>query len=91
MLIEANNTKAREGRRNDFMTCGEEIPIKLITRGTTKQIPGVGVWGFSGIIGVYNPKLGSDQLTQIDTSIDDADPNTGGIHTATGWVFYGIP
>ena len=50
-----------------------------------------GVWGFSGIIGVYNPKLGSDQLAQIDSTVDDADPNTGGIHTAAGWVFYGIP
>jgi prepilin-type N-terminal cleavage/methylation domain-containing protein len=50
-----------------------------------------GVWGFNGIIGVYNPNFDPDQQLQIDTSIDDGDPNNGGIHTMTGWVFLGIP
>jgi len=50
-----------------------------------------GVWGFNGIIGVYNPNFDPDQLTQIDTSLDDGDPNNGGIHTTNGWVFYGVP
>ena len=50
-----------------------------------------GVWGFNGIIGVYNPTFDSDQLTQIDSVLDDGDPNSGGIHTTTGWVFYGVP
>jgi len=50
-----------------------------------------GVWGFNGIIGVYNPNFDPDQLTQIDTALDNGDPNTGGIHTTPGWVFYGVP
>ncbi|MEO6786755.1 MAG: type II secretion system protein [Chthoniobacteraceae bacterium] len=48
------------------------------------------VWGFSGLIGVYNAAFDSNQLTQIDTTMDDGDPNNGGIHTASGWVFYGV-
>ena len=50
-----------------------------------------GVWGFSGIIGVYNPNFDPDQLTHIDTTMDDGDPNTGGIHTSGTWIFYGVP
>ena len=50
-----------------------------------------GIWGFTGIIGVYNPNFAPDQLTHIDTAMDNGDPNTGGIHTFSGWVFYGVP
>ena len=48
------------------------------------------VWGFTGLIGIYNPKFDASQLTQIDTTLDDGDPNAGGIHTTSGWVFYGV-
>ena len=48
------------------------------------------VWGFTGLIGVYNPNFDPDQLTQIDTVMDDGDPNNGGVHTSGGWVFFGV-
>ena len=48
------------------------------------------VWGFTGLIAVYNPRFDPDQLTQIDTVMDDGDPNTGGVHTTGAWVFYGV-
>lgn len=48
-------------------------------------------WGFTGIIGVYNVNFDPDQVAQIDTAMDDGDPNTGGIHSQTNWVFYGVP
>lgn len=48
------------------------------------------IWGFTGLIGVYNPSFAPEQLSQIDTSMDDGDSNTGGIHTFSGWVFLGV-
>jgi prepilin-type N-terminal cleavage/methylation domain-containing protein len=48
------------------------------------------VWGFSGLIGVYNPRFSPEQLDQIDSSMDDGDPNTGGIRVAGNWVFLGV-
>jgi prepilin-type N-terminal cleavage/methylation domain-containing protein len=50
-----------------------------------------GFWGFTGIIGVYNANFDPAQIAQIDSTMDDGDPNTGGIHSQTNWVFYGIP
>jgi len=50
-----------------------------------------GFWGFTGIVGVYNVNFDPDQITQIDKVMDDGDPNTGGIHSSTRWVFYGVP
>ena len=48
------------------------------------------VWGFTGLIGVYNPGFDPDQLAQIDSVLDDGDPSSGGIHTTSGWVFFGV-
>jgi prepilin-type N-terminal cleavage/methylation domain-containing protein len=48
------------------------------------------VWGFTGLIGVYNPDFLPEQLDQIDSSMDDGNPNTGGIRTSSGWVFLGV-
>jgi len=48
-------------------------------------------WGFTGIIGVYNANFDSEQVKHIDTAMDDGDPNNGGIHLSTGWVYYGVP
>ena len=48
------------------------------------------VWGFSGVIGIYNPDFDSSQLAQIDTVMDDGDPGSGGIRTTAEWVFLGV-
>jgi prepilin-type N-terminal cleavage/methylation domain-containing protein len=48
------------------------------------------IWGFTGLIGVYNPAFLPEQLEQIDTTMDDGNPNTGGIRTSSGWVFLGV-
>ncbi len=50
-----------------------------------------GIWGFTGLIGVYNVNFDPDQITAIDQIMDNGDPNTGGIHSTTRWVFYGVP
>ena len=50
-----------------------------------------GIWGFTGIIGVYNVGFDPEQIAQIDTVMDDGNPNTGGVHSSTGWIFYGVP
>jgi type II secretory pathway pseudopilin PulG len=48
------------------------------------------IWGFTGLIGLYNPGFLLEQLEQIDTSMDDGNANTGGIRTSAGWVFFGV-
>jgi type IV pilus assembly protein PilA len=50
-----------------------------------------GIWGFTGLVGVYNPNYDPAQITHIDTAMDDGDPNTGGIHSTSTWVFLGVP
>ncbi len=50
-----------------------------------------GFWGFTGIVGVYNPGFDPAEITHMDTTMDDGDPNTGGIHSTTRWVFLGVP
>lgn len=50
-----------------------------------------GFWGFTGIVGVYNPGFAPDQITHIDSTMDNGDPNTGGIHSTTAWIFAGVP
>ncbi len=48
------------------------------------------VWGFTGLIGVYNPNFDADQQLAIDSTMDDGDGNAGGVHTQSGWVFLGV-
>ncbi len=48
------------------------------------------IWGFTGLIGVYNERWDPEQLAAIDTTMDDGDPNAGGVHTSAGWVFFGV-
>ena len=39
------------------------------------------IWGFTGLIGVYNHTFTPEQLDQIDTSMDDGNASTGGIRS----------
>lgn len=48
------------------------------------------VWGFTGLIGVYNTKFDGEQQSAIDSTMDDGDENTGGIRSTSAWVFYGV-
>ena len=48
-------------------------------------------WGFTGIVGVYNPGFDPAEVTHIDSTLDNGNPNTGGIHSTTAWVFLGVP
>ena len=48
------------------------------------------IWGYTGLVGVYNPGFSPQELTDIDTSMDDGDANNGSIHVSGGWVFLGV-
>lgn len=56
------------------------------------SFPGTEIWGFTGLIGIYNPAFTADQIGQIDTSMDDGNFDTGGIRGFPdwGWVFLGV-
>lgn len=56
------------------------------------SFPGSEIWGFTGLIGIYNPSFTAEQIDQIDSTMDDGNPDTGGIRTfpGLGWVFLGV-
>jgi prepilin-type N-terminal cleavage/methylation domain-containing protein len=52
--------------------------------------PPAEIWGFTGLIGIYNPAFTSEQIDQIDSTMDDGNPSTGGIRSFGDWVFLGV-
>jgi prepilin-type N-terminal cleavage/methylation domain-containing protein len=85
-----------------IIPAGMETYLPSMSTWTT-QLPGGGfwywvsvtppaeIWGFTGLIGVYNPSFTPEQLDQIDSTMDDGNANTGGIRSSTnGWVFLGV-
>jgi prepilin-type N-terminal cleavage/methylation domain-containing protein len=48
------------------------------------------VWGFSGLIGVYNTNFNPEDMQLIDSSLDDGNGATGNIRVAGTWVYFGV-
>jgi type II secretory pathway pseudopilin PulG len=48
------------------------------------------IWGFSGLIGLYNPRFSSEVQNEIDRTFDDGNPSIGNIRISGYWVFVGV-